>query len=140
MQALIGGMSILGRVSLGVLTERMGPKVSLIGLLWFQMLTMLWLIVSHSEWMLWVFTTLFGFSYGGVASVFPLMTEELFGLKALGAIFGLILLGATLGGTIGPTLAGFIFDSTQGYSGGFLAGSLSMAVGAMLSLFIPRKD
>ena len=61
MQALVGGTSIFGRVSLGALTERMGPKISLIGLIWFQILTMLWLIISHSEWMLWIFTILFGF-------------------------------------------------------------------------------
>ncbi len=140
MQALLGGASVLGRVFLGALTERMSPWVSFVTLIWFQALAMLWLIPSHSEWMLWVFTVLFGFSYGGLASVFPLVTSEIFGVKAFGAIFGLILLGATVGGTIGPTLAGLIFDSTKEYWGGFLAGALSMGIGGALSFLLSGKN
>ncbi|MFH1112340.1 MAG: MFS transporter [Pseudomonadota bacterium] len=136
LQALLGGTSVLGRVFLGAFTERMGPWASFITLIWFQALAMLWLIPSHSEWMLWVFAVLFGFSYGGLASVFPLVTADLFGVTAFGAIFGLILLGATVGGTIGPVLAGFIFDSTKQYWGGFLAGALSMAIGGALSFLL----
>lgn len=138
-QALLGAMSVLGRVGLGVLTERMGPKASLIGMLWFQMFAMLWLIASNSEWMLWAFAVLFGISYGGLASVFPLLSGELFGLEALGAIFGLILLGATVGGTIGPTLVGVIFDSTKEYWGGFLVGAVSMAIGGIVAFSIPGR-
>ncbi len=140
MQAMLGGMSVLGRVALGVFTERVGTKASLVGLLLVQMGSMIWLIMSHCQWMLWVFTVIFGLSYGGLASVFPLMTEELFGLRALGAIFGLVLLGATVGGTIGPILAGFIFDSTNAYWGGFLAGSVSMGIGAAVSGLIASKN
>lgn len=140
MQALLGGTSVLGRVGLGAITDRMSPWASLVSLICFQTLAMLWLIPSHSEWMLWIFTLLFGFSYGGLASVFPLVTSKLFGVNALGAIFGLILLGATVGGTIGPILAGFIFDSTKQYWGGFLAGALSMAIGGALSFLLSGKN
>jgi len=140
MLAVLGGVSVLGRLVLGALSERIGMKNSLLFLILFQTLTMLWLIGSKGSWMLWIFSLLFGFSYGGLASVFPLITIQYFGLFAMGAIFGLILLGATLGGVIGPWLSGFIFDITGKYFFGFLAGAGSMGIGLILALSLPGKQ
>jgi hypothetical protein len=72
-----------------------------------------WLIASRSGGMLWAFVLLFSFSYGGLASIFPLATSEFFDLRAMGSVFGFILLGATVGGMVGPPLGGYIFDLTQ---------------------------
>ena len=66
--------------------------------------------------MLWAFSLFFGLSYGGLASVFPLATAEYFGLASMGSIFGLVVLGATVGGVAGPWIVGYIFDLTQKYS------------------------
>jgi OFA family oxalate/formate antiporter-like MFS transporter len=139
MLAVLGGVSVLGRIALGSLGEKIGTRNSLMYLLLFQMVTMLWLGVSKVPWMLWTFSVLFGFSYGGLASIFPLITAEYFGLLSMGSIFGLILLGATLGGVIGPWVAGYLFDMTQKYSSGFLVGAGSMGTGVVLSLQLPRS-
>ena len=69
--------------------------------------------------------------------MFPLVTSHYFGLLAMGSIFGLILLGATLGGVIGPWLAGLIFDLTNKYFLGFLSGAGSMLIGSLLTFFLP---
>ena len=137
MLAVLGGVSVLGRVVLGAIGESVGTRNSLRIMLLLQALAMLWLAMSKTPWMLWVFSFLFGFSYGGLASMFPLVTSEYFGLAAMGSIFGLILLGATLGGVIGPWLAGFIFDFANHYFYGFLAGMISMIIGLVLTLQLP---
>jgi len=136
--ASIGAASVAGRVCLGALSERLGTRVSLISLLTFQAATMIWLSVADTPWMLWIFSFAFGFSYGGLASVFPLMTAELFGLRAMGSIFGVILLGATLGGTVGPAMAGFIFDISRSYGIAFLSGAVAMVIGVALSLSLHK--
>jgi MFS family permease len=136
MLAFIGGISVLGRLVLGALGEKIGLKKSLALMLTIQALTMFWLAFSKEAWMVWSFSLIFGFSYGGLASVFPLVTVEYFGLFAMGAIFGLILLGATIGGVIGPWLAGFIFDLTGRYFWGFVSGALSMLLGLVLVIFL----
>lgn len=139
MLALVGGLSVLGRVALAVVIEKLGTKWSLIGLMMFQAGTMLLLALSRSAWGLWFFTVLFGFSYGGLASVFPLATSEFFGLKNMGSIFGVILLGATLGGAIGPTLAGYVFDVTNEYYLAFMSACLAMIGGGLLAFFIKSR-
>jgi MFS family permease len=137
MLAVLGGVSVLGRLVLGAIGESLGTTNSLRIMLLVQALAMLWLAASKSQWMLWMFSFLFGFSYGGLASIIPLVTSEYFGVFAMGSIFGLIVLGATLGGVIGPWLAGFIFDLTNQYFYGFLAGMISMAMGLILTLYLP---
>jgi MFS family permease len=136
MLAFIGGISVLGRLVLGAMGAKIGLKKSLTILLMFQALTMFWLALSEETWMIWTFSFLFGFSYGGLASIFPLVTEEYFGLLAMGSIFGLILLGATIGGVIGPWLAGFIFDLTGRYFWGFITGAVSMLLGLVLAILL----
>jgi MFS family permease len=137
MLAVLGGVSVLGRLVLGAVGENIGTRNSLRMMLLIQALAMLWLAASKGPWMLWMFSLLFGFSYGGLASMFPLVTSEYFGVFAMGSIFGLILLGATLGGVVGPWLAGFIFDLAGQYFYGFLAGMISMAMGLILTLYLP---
>ncbi len=138
MLAVLGGVSVLGRVFLGALAEKMGTRRSLLFLLSFQMMTMLWLTVSTNAWMCWAFAIFFGLSYGGLASVFPLATAEYFGLASMGSIFGLILLGATLGGVTGPWIVGYLFDLTQKYFFGFLVCAASNGLGVLLALQLPR--
>jgi len=137
MLAFIGGISVLGRLVMGTIGEKIGLKKSFALLLMFQALTMFWLALSKDIWMVWVFSFLFGFSYGGLASIFPLVTVEYFGLTAMGSIFGLILLGATFGGVIGPWLAGFVFDLLGNYFYGFIAGAVSMLLGYVLVISLP---
>jgi MFS family permease len=139
MLSVIGGLSVAGRVVLAVVIERLGTKWSLLSLLLFQAGTMFLLASSSQAWGLWSFTLLFGFTYGGLASVFPLATSEFFGLKNMGAIFGVILLGATLGGTVGPTLAGYVFDVTREYYLAFVSAGLAMILGGLMSLLIRPK-
>jgi sugar phosphate permease len=137
MLAVLGGVSVLGRLVLGAAGETAGTRNSLRMMLLIQALSMLWLSASDGPWMLWTFSFLFGFSYGGLASMFPLVTSEYFGVAAMGSIFGLILLGATLGGVVGPWLAGFVFDLAGQYYYGFLAGMISMTMGLILTLYLP---
>ena len=139
MLALVGGFSIAGRLTLGQIAEKMGMKNALLLLLFMQSIAMVWLAAGKVNWMLWGFSFFFGMTYGGLASIFPLITEQYFGLIELGSIFGLILLGATLGGVTGPIVAGYLFDLTQSYNYGIYFGAGSMAVGVFLSLLLPTN-
>ena len=136
MLALVGGLSVAGRVVLAVVIEKLGTKWSLVCLMFIQAGSMLLLTFEGSENVLWCFTVLFGFTYGGLASVFPLATSEYFGLKNMGSIFGVVLLGATLGGTAGPTLAGGIFDMTRAYHLAFLSAFSAMIIGGLLPFLL----
>jgi len=44
----------------------------------------------------------------------------LFGLRSYGVIVGIILFLYTLGGTLGPVIAGYIFDVSQHYQIAFI--------------------
>ena len=136
MLATVGGLSVAGRVVLAVVIERLGTKWSLVSLMFIQAGSMLFLAFEGSEFTLWCFTVVFGFTYGGLASVFPLATSEYFGLKNMGTIFGVVLFGATLGGTAGPALAGRIFDLTQAYTLAFLSAFSAMILGGLLPFLL----
>ena len=51
-------------------------------------------------------------------SISPLAAHQ-FGTKAHGAIFSIVYFAGTIGGAIGPLLAGYIFDTTQSYHPAF---------------------
>ena len=139
MMGSVGAMSVAGRLSLGVLTERWGIKRSFIIILSCQCFTMLLPFFGSSQWQLWMFVVVFGFGYGGLASVFPLATVELFGVKAMGSLFGISLLGATIGGSSGPLLAGFSFDITHSYFTAFAVGATSIGISILLAAGIKKK-
>lgn len=118
--AVIGGLSILGRIVTGSIIDRVGNKPPLIINFFLMSGTLFWLIVAKESWMLYLFAVIFGFAYGGLAAVESPMIAELFGLSSHGVILGITTFGYTVGGAVGSILAGRIFDIFGGYQIAFL--------------------
>lgn len=141
--AVVGGLSIVGRVGMGIISDRVGRKLSLVIGFILLVVALLWLPLARELWMLYLFAIIFGFSYGGLITLESPVVAELFGLRAHGVILGALVFGATTGGAIGPILAGHIFDIANSYYLAFMAcAGLSITGLIVASLLKPirRQD
>jgi MFS family permease len=140
--SLMGLGSIFGKISLGIVSDRIGPqKVLALGLL-MQAVAIFGLVASRSAAMIYLFSSIVGFGYGGTGPQMPVLAARLFGLAHLGTIFGVLILAGQIGGAIGPLLAGKIFDLTRSYFLGFSLGGVAV-LGAALLIYLlqpPRMD
>ena len=116
----IGGVSILGRVVMGAANDRIGGRQALIICLIVLFCSFIWLQLATEVWMLFLFAVIYGFAHGGFFTVVSPMVAELFGTGSHGLLFGIILFSGTLGGAIGPLMAGRAFDVTGSYRMVFL--------------------
>jgi MFS family permease len=130
----IGILSIAGRVTMGTLADRIGSRRTFLLCFCILIVSLLWLQVATRGWMLFVFAVVYGFAHGGFYTVLSPTIAELFGLRAHGAIFGIAYFFGTLGGAIGPVVAGRIFDVQQSYSQDFWLLAGLAVVGMLLML------
>ncbi|MFC1899082.1 MFS transporter [Chloroflexota bacterium] len=119
--SVIGGFSILGRLSLTSLSDRIGPKSAYLIALALLASSMLWIQFSREVWMFYVFAAIYGTAHGAGFSLLAPMLSKLFGLNSLGTIMGFIILSGTIGGVFSPIAAGMIFDVTGTYYIAFAA-------------------
>lgn len=134
--ATLGGISIAGRFVVGTGTDKIGGRRALVGCFVFLVAGLLWLQFAREAWMLYLFAVLNGFAHGGFFTVISPTIAELFGLRAHGAIFGIIVFTGTIGSALGPLFAGYMFDLTQTYDIVFRVLAASAVVGLTLSLFV----
>ena len=128
----IGGVSMLGRITIGTLNDRIGGKRSLIICFIILVCGLVWLQLSHASWMLFSFAIIYGFAHGGLFTVMSPTVAELFGTGSHGLLFGIVLFSGTLGGAIGPLMAGSIFDLTGSYRLVFIILTAMALVGIIL--------
>jgi len=136
--SVIGGLSIVGRIGTGSMSDRIGNRLSLVIVLILISVALFWLTAVREMWMFYLFAIIFGFGYGGVAALESPRVAELFGLSSHGVIFGAVVFGATIGGAIGPLVAGRIFDITGSYQLAFLISGTLGIVSLILALLLRR--
>jgi MFS family permease len=134
--SVIGGSSILGRIVMGTLADRMGGRPPFIIAFIIMSCALFWLLVAKELWMLYLFALMFGFPYGAMIALQSPMVAELFGLSSHGIILGVAAFGFTVGGSVGPVLAGRIFDIIGSYRAGFLVCAILAVVGFILASLI----
>jgi MFS family permease len=127
----MGGASILGRIVMGIVNDRIGGKRSLYVCFVALIFSLVWLLVAVKGWMLFVFAVIYGFAHGGFFTVMSPMVAELFGTGSHGLLFGMVLFCGTIGGALGPILAGAAFDATGSYQIVFIIFTL-VAVGGLI--------
>jgi MFS family permease len=111
----IGGVSMAGRFICGLTIDRFGSKIVMIFSFILLIIGLLWLQIAKELWMLYLFAMIYGIAHGGLFTAISPMVAEFFGIKAHGALFGIVVFSGTFGGALGPVLAGYIFDVTAGY-------------------------
>jgi len=113
--SVVGGVSMAGRLVMGGAGDRIGNKTALV--ICFLLLTgsLAWLQLADQLWMLLIFAVVYGFAHGGFYALVSPFTAELFGTRSHGVIFGIVLFISTIGGSLGPVTAGYIFDITGSY-------------------------
>jgi MFS family permease len=113
--SVIGIGSLVGRIIGGAASDRLGNKTMIITASIVMVAQFSWLMFSSKTWMLFLSAVLFGLVYGEILCMMPLLPAELFGPKNHGAILGIITFASTIGGSLGPVVAGAIFDTYGGY-------------------------
>jgi MFS family permease len=113
--SILGGMSVFGRLGLGVLDKHIGA-LRLFKLATFVMGVSygIWLVATSYGWLL-VFSLVLGLGYGVRIALMPVVLIELFGLQNLGAVLGVFFTATGISALLGPPLAGFIVDFTGSY-------------------------
>ncbi|MRR17642.1 MAG: MFS transporter [Deltaproteobacteria bacterium] len=135
--SVIGAVSIISKVSLGVVIDRLGskPVAVMIGALMLASFTIIQL--SDTLWVLYVFAVIFAFGYGGFAAIQSPFLAELFGLKYHGTIFGFTMFIIGLG-AFGPFIAGKIFDATLSYRLAFVMLAVMSSLAILFALGIKK--
>ena len=86
--------------------------------------------------MLYLFALVGGFSMGGLFTSMSALVGETFGLRNIGAIFGILGVGSGIGGAIGPVVAGGVFDVTGNYQLAILIFAGVTMIGLILVLLL----
>jgi sugar phosphate permease len=127
-------LSLIGRLGLGSAADFL-PKQ------WVMSLALAFVAVSvalfatvHHAWQLVYVLPFFGFGFGGLIPVRSTLQAEFFGLRAFGAIQGLILTISTFGGFVGPVLAGWLYDVSDSYRLAFVLLAIGPAVAIPIML------
>ncbi len=137
--SLVLGASIIGRILMGWLADRFPKKYVMILIYTLISISILLLYFASSPGVIYFFALLFGIGLGGDYMIIPLMAAELFGVKVMGRVMGLVLTVDGLGEAFGPILAGGIRDRTGSYTLGFTALILLSVIGTIAVSMLRRR-
>lgn len=136
--SIIGIGSFVGRLLMGTASDRIGANNALLICCTILMLTLVFLMFTRELWMFYLFALVFGFAYGGEVPQMPVLVGRFFGLRAVAALVGVIVFGATIGGALGAWVGGQVFDVTQSYQLAFTIAVITSFIAVMLTLVLKK--
>lgn len=113
----MGFAGLLGQFFFGWFSDRIGdPKYSAaLGYVCMAAGTAI-LIETRTVGMLMTYAVVFGFGYGCLGPLLPIIAADRFGRQHIGAIFGLLTFFVVgVGGALGPAVGGLIYDIVGSY-------------------------
>jgi MFS family permease len=128
--------SIIGRFGLGWLGDILNKKYVMAMALLSMSLGMLAFGYVQVTWLLFLFLVLFSSGSGGSMVLRGAILREYFGRDSLGKILGITMGFASIGGIIGPILAGWVFDTLGSYHliWFVFCGIIGLAIGLILKI------
>ncbi len=134
---VIGIIGIFSRIGQGIAGDRFGNRQTVLVSYILMGLGYAGLTVSQTTGMIYAFAVIYGSLYGAGILLIPLVAEY-FGYKNLGMISGALIFSNSIGGALGPLLAGGIFDATGSYQWAFaLCAAGGVAAGVIIWLVKP---
>jgi MFS family permease len=108
-------LSIIGRFGFGWLGDYYDKKHVMMLTLGLIILGILAFSFMHMRWMIIPFLLLFPLGHGGSMVIRGSILREYFGRNSFGKMIGIIMGSSSIGGIVGPTLAGWSYDTWGSY-------------------------
>jgi MFS family permease len=132
--------SIAGRLIMGWLADRIPRKyvMLLIYALVAGSIPLLFAVGSSAS--LYAFAVVFGLGLGGEYMIVPLIAAELFGVRVLGRLLGVILTADGVAEATAPMLVGHLRDTSGSYRSGFIVLILIALAGTAAISMLPQRE
>jgi MFS family permease len=132
--------AVSGRITSGAVSDRLGTMATVrVGYV-IQVAALLALLWSPSRELLLAALLLFGIGFATSDTMIAKVIPEVFGVRAIGAIMGVMTLGWRSGAALGPAAAGFLHDLTGSYTVAFGAAPVTVLVSwVLLALGTSRR-
>ncbi len=131
--------SIGGRLLMGWLADWFPKKYVMLLIYSIVACAIPLLFFASSPAALYLFAFVFGLGLGGDYMIIPLMAADIFGVRVLGRLMGVILTADGIAEALAPMLAASLRDRTGSYSLGFALLIGLAAVGAAAVSLLPKK-
>ena len=125
--------SVVGRVTAGALSDRIGTGLTMRIAFTVQIVSLVALLWLPSRETLLGSLAGFGAGFAAADTMIAKAIPDVFGMRAIGAIMGVLTLGWRAGAALGPVGAGFLYDVTGSYAVPF--GAAPLVVVASWALF-----
>jgi sugar phosphate permease len=137
--SLVLASSIVGRLLMGWLADRYPKKYVMLLIYSLVSLAIPLLYFISTPGVIYIFAVIFGIAFGGDYMIIPLMTAELFGLKVMGRIMGIIMIADGLAEAFSPMFVGHLYDLSKNYVNGFAALISFAVIGAIAIALLPQQ-
>jgi MFS family permease len=97
------------------------------------------LFIASTPGALYLFAILFGVGLGGDYMITPLMAAEIFGVKIMGRLMGVVLTADGVAEALAPMLVARLRDNMGSYAPGFGVLIALALIGAAAVSLLPRK-
>lgn len=132
--------SIFGRLLMGWLADRWAKKYVMILISVVIACAIPLLYFPFTPGVIYLFAFLFGVGLGGDYMIIPLMAAELFGLRVMGRVMGLILTFDGLAEAFAPMLVGRLRDTSGSYANGFASLIIFSVISIIAISMLPNKS
>jgi MFS family permease len=119
----VGIGSAIGKFGFGWLCDFIQSKYTLVIGICCQITSVLILMnmkSTSSMVTIWLYAGIFGLGIGSWLPAMSLTVSNIFGMASYGVIFGMMNLIFGVGGSLGPVVAGMIYDTNQNYFWAFI--------------------
>jgi MFS family permease len=136
---LMSGLNVVGVIAVGALADKFGRK-NLLGLVYaLRGCAYAALLLLPGHWGLWGFAVITGFSWWATLPLTGSLTAEVYGLKHLGILNGIIFTGHQIGGALSIQFGGVMRDLTGSYELPFTIATLLLLGASVASFSIQEK-
>lgn len=137
--SIVLGASIVGRLLMGWLSDRIQKKYVMILIYALVAASIPMLYFAHVPGVIYLFAFIFGVALGGDYMIIPLMAAELFGVRVMGRVMGLVITADGLAEAFAPMLAARLRDYSGSYANGFAALIVLAVIGTVAVAMLPGK-
>ena len=138
--SLVLTFSLVGRLLMGWLADRYTKKYVMLLIYLLVAASIPLLFFASTPGAIYLFAIIFGIGLGGDYMIIPLMAAELFGVKVMGRLMGVILTADGVAEATVPMLVGNLRDQTASYTVGFSVLIALALVGAIAVGLLPKPE